>query len=87
MSINNKDMDQIIGLNNIDIEYQTELNIQYEKQIAIENIIKMYNEVIVNFKNGNLPVYNPNLFNFLSQEKFIKWAIQNNKNLKELFEI
>uniref|UniRef100_A0A6G6AC99 Uncharacterized protein n=1 Tax=Borely moumouvirus TaxID=2712067 RepID=A0A6G6AC99_9VIRU len=70
-----------------DSEYQRQLDIEYQKQKVIDNIINMYNEVIVNFKNGNLPIYDSNLFKFLSQEKFIFWVIQNNSNLKNLFEI
>ncbi|AQN68216.1 hypothetical protein [Saudi moumouvirus] len=79
--------DENTGLDFSDIEYQRELNIQHQKQIAIENIIDMYDKIIIDFKSGKLPIYNPNLFKFLSQEKFICWVIQNNKNLKELFEI
>lgn len=75
----------------INIEnFSTEIiNIDPEKQEKkrieiIEKIGKLY-DVIDSFRNGDLLVYNPNIFSKLTKTEFTQWVISNNKNLINLF--
>lgn len=48
------------------------------KIILLKKINFMYEEVIELFKQGNLVVYNPNIFFYLNRSKFMEWIVSTN---------
>lgn len=59
---------------------------EYKKMVVEKQINKLYDTVILNFRSGDLLVYNPNIINNLSRDKFFLWILENNEEIKNLFE-
>ena len=56
-----------------------------KKNIVFSQINKLYSETICRFRKGELLVYNPNLFIYLTKEKFFTWIFRNNPEIGNLF--
>ena len=74
-------MDAVTADNEFDKELEKVLKIN----LVLAQINKLYDNVIEKFQRGELIVYNPNLFCNLSKEKFIKWIIINNSEIRNLY--
>lgn len=61
------------------VEYDNNVYLEFEKEIERRKIMdqlnRMYVKIFEKFKNGELVVYNPNIFAKLTREKFINWTI------------
>ncbi|AEQ32502.1 hypothetical protein [Acanthamoeba polyphaga mimivirus] len=68
------------------IDIESESNLESDKQIILDKIISIYDQIFEEFKNGYMPVYSSNLFKYLTKEKFIIWVINNNNDILELFQ-
>ncbi|BCS83046.1 hypothetical protein QLL95_gp1077 [Cotonvirus japonicus] len=83
------------SLNTIEINADNEvlLNSEYNmyikkinsQDIILEKINELYDNVIINFRKGNLVVYNPNILNKLSRTQFINWVIEKNPEIYNIF--
>lgn len=67
-------------------DIESESNLESDKQIILDKIILVYDQIFGEFKNGYMPVYSSNLFKYLTKEKFIIWVINNNNDILELFQ-
>lgn len=63
----------------------TENQIEEKKNIIIEKIDKLYDEIMLKFNQGNLFVYDSKVFSKITKNKFYFWVISNNPNLQKLF--
>lgn len=57
---------------------------EYQDYI-IQQMHHLYRKVMEEFYQGGLPVYNPLIFNKLSERQFIEWIVNNNSDVGKLF--
>lgn len=62
-----------------------QLDKESRRNTIISAIDKLYNDIMCQYQSGQMVIYNPNLFARLSKETFLRWVIQNNKNILDLF--
>ena len=67
--------------------YSTEMEYEKEsKKRTIENKInRLYYDIIMGFKQGELLAYNPTVFQYLTYENFFIWIVKNNKDVANIF--
>ncbi|XWV26504.1 hypothetical protein QJ857_gp0565 [Tupanvirus soda lake] len=66
-------------------EIMRSLEKEKNQNMVVDKLCLLYESTIGSFHKCNMLVYNPNVFSKLTKEKFIRWVIANNPNLKELF--
>jgi len=52
----------------------------------LDQMHKLYINIIEAFRQGKLVVYNPNICVRLSEQKFIEWVIKNNCDISMMFD-
>ena len=62
-----------------------ELEKEQKKNLVVDQINKLYDNVFNKYQNANLLVYNPNILSRLTKENFMDWIIKNNKEILDLF--
>ena len=67
----------------LDIELEEEKD--SKRNLVINQIDKLYANVIEKFQQADMLVYNANILSKITKQKFIGWIIYNNKEIAELF--
>lgn len=52
----------------------------------LDQMHKLYTNIIEAFRQGKLIVYNPNICVRLSEQTFIDWIIKNNSDIAKMFD-
>ncbi len=58
---------------------------EQKKNVIVDHLSILYNDVFEFFRQGKMAIFNPNIFSKLTQQRFIYWAIDNNPDLKKIF--
>lgn len=58
---------------------------QEQTNFVVDEIYGLYAGTIGKFKRGELPVYNPDLFADMTEQKFFDWVVQNSPDAGKLF--
>lgn len=62
-----------------------ELSLEQKKEIAIDQILDLYDHVFSDYRHGKKLVYNPFVFSNLTRNQFVGWVINHNTKLYKLF--
>lgn len=73
----------------MNLNFQTDGDTEMEDRESNRNffynkINKLYDEVILKFKNAEFLAYDPYIFRNLTREKFTKWIVYNNPDVAKI---
>jgi len=82
-----QDKEVIVESDNNEETIESTYKKELEQDSVMDQIDKLYENVIENFYNRNFPVYDSFIFSNLTKNAFMKWIINNNTNLIKLFDV